>query len=136
MKFITTIFISGCFSFIAFAQKHISPEINASKTIGGIKVDGILSEPEWTNANNVSSFWTNFPADTTFAKGQTFVRLLFDNEFIYISAQCKNGTGNHRYIASSLRRDFPFVENDAFRVVLDTYSDHNNRYWFSVSAYL
>src|SRR6188768_724933 len=135
MKSITTLFIFAYFNFVAFAQTPIIPEINASKTLGDIKIDGVLSESDWINSAVVSGFWTNFPADTTLAKGQTFVRLLFDNEFIYIGAQCKNGTGDHRYVASSLRRDYPFVENDAFGVVLDTYLDQTNGYGFYVSAY-
>jgi len=134
MKSITTLFIFGCFNFV-FAQTPIIPEINTSKPLDDIKIDGVLSESDWINANAVSGFWTNFPADTALAKGQTFVRLLFDSEFIYIAAQCKNATTDHRYVASSLRRDYPFVENDAFGVVLDTYLDQTNGYGFYVSAY-
>jgi hypothetical protein len=135
MKSIATLFVFGCFNFVAFAQTHTFPEINASTTTGDIDIDGVLTESDWINANIVSGFWTNFPADTALATGQTFVRLLFDNEFIYIGARCKNGTANHRYVASSLRRDYPFVENDAFGVVLDTYLDQTNGYGFYVSAY-
>src|SRR5688572_25744415 len=135
MKYFITLFLIGLFPVTAFTQTSLIPQINATKTIAEIKIDGVLNESDWINANAVSSFWTNFPADTTLAKGQTEVRLLFDNEFVYIGAQCKNAAQVQRYVASSLRRDYPFVENDAFGVVFDTYLDQTNGYGFYVSAY-
>src|SRR5688572_9790223 len=135
MKHFTITIFFGSFYFFAFTQPLPNPEINAVKSTGKIEIDGILDEADWINANAVSGFWTNFPADTTFAKGQTVVRMLFDDQFIYIGAQCKNPAQVLRYIASSLRRDYPFDENDAFGVVLDTYSDQTNGYGFYISAY-
>ncbi|HZB13347.1 MAG TPA: DUF5916 domain-containing protein [Chryseolinea sp.] len=135
MKHFTLTIFFGSFYFFAFTQPLPNPEINAVKSAGKIEIDGILDEADWINANAVSGFWTNFPADTTFAKGQTVVRMLFDDQFIYIGAQCKNPAQVLRYIASSLRRDYPFDENDAFGVVLDTYSDQTNGYGFYISAY-
>ncbi|HYI77465.1 MAG TPA: DUF5916 domain-containing protein [Chryseolinea sp.] len=135
MKHFTLTIFFGSFYFFAFTQPLPNPEINAVKSTGEIEIDGILDEADWINANAVSGFWTNFPADTTFAKGQTVVRILFDDQFIYIGAQCKNPAQVLRYIASSLRRDYPFDENDAFGVVLDTYSDQTNGYGFYISAY-
>ena len=135
MKHFTLTIFFGSFCFFAFTQPLPNPEINAVKSTGKIEIDGILDEADWINANAVSGFWTNFPADTTFAKGQTVVRILFDDQFIYIGAQCKNPAQVLRYIASSLRRDYPFDENDAFGVVFDTYSDQTNGYGFYISAY-
>jgi hypothetical protein len=136
MKYFVSFLITILFSTMISAQSISDiPEIEASKTATGVKVDGLLIETDWMRTEQVSSFWTNFPADTTLAKGQTFVSVLFDHEFIYIGARCENGTSAHRYVASSLRRDFPFAENDAFGVVLDTYSDQTNGYGFYVSAY-
>ena len=48
---------------MVFAQTPVIPEINASKTNDDIKVDGVLRESEWIDANGVSDFWTNFTED-------------------------------------------------------------------------
>jgi hypothetical protein len=61
--------------------------------------------------------------------------MMFDKEFVYVGVRCKNGKPVNRYVASSLKRDYPFAENDAVGVVFDTYSDQTNAYAFYLSAY-
>jgi hypothetical protein len=117
------------------AQQNIAPSLEPAPVVSAIKVDGTLSEEVWINAMEASNFWINFPADTTTAKGQTIVKIAYDKDYVYIGAILYNDLPVNRYVASSLRRDFPFTENDAFGIVLDTYLDQTNGYAFYVSAY-
>ncbi|WP_178377160.1 DUF5916 domain-containing protein [Chryseolinea serpens] len=117
------------------AQQMTIPALEATPIDQALKIDGYFTEDAWMNAKEATGFWTNFPADTTLAKGQTVVRVLYDHDFVYIGAVLYNHTSVGRYVASSLRRDYPFAENDAFGVILDTYRDQTNGYGFYVSAY-
>lgn len=130
--YITTLFLT--FS-ISISAQIASPSVEALSIPGTMKIDGLLTEPEWSRAENANNFWSNFPADTSLAKSQTIVKVLYNKEFIYVSAVLLNNNPVKRYVASSLRRDYPFNENDAFGVVLDTYQDQTNGYGFYVSAY-
>jgi hypothetical protein len=121
---------------MSYGQTQIAvQEIEARKIDNDIRIDGLLNEEGWIAAHAITGFWTNFPADTTLAKGQTFVRMMFDKEFVYVGVRCADGNPVKRYVASSLKRDYPFAENDAIGIVFDTYSDQTNAYAFYLSAY-
>lgn len=113
------------------AQNHI----NGSHTKSALKIDGILNEDDWGEAKPVAGFWMHFPSDTSAANHQTQVKVLYNEEFLYVGAVLDNPSANTAYVASSLRRDYPFSENDAFGVILDTYLDQTNGYGFYVSSY-
>ncbi|HEY5826349.1 MAG TPA: carbohydrate binding family 9 domain-containing protein, partial [Cyclobacteriaceae bacterium] len=133
MKRLLSAFLIAILPAIALAQPN--PTIAASAIGTSLKIDGVLNEPEWQVPGTVENFWSNFPADTTPAQSQTRVKVLYNDEFIYFSAVLLNTRPVPRYVASSLRRDYPFAENDAFGVILDTYNDQTNGYGFYVSAY-
>jgi hypothetical protein len=116
-------------------QQSDAPAMEAGKILTSLKIDGALSEAAWIDAKDISNFWTNFPSDSTTAKAQTIVKVVYNDEFIYIGATMQTLIKGNKYIASSLRRDFPFIDNDAFGVILDTYRDQTNGYGFYVSAF-
>jgi hypothetical protein len=116
------------------AQQAQEPALTATKVSVLLDIDGRLTESVWQGASEATDFWTNFPSDSTLAKGQTVVKVMYDETYVYIGAVMLNAAVMDRYTASSLRRDYPFTANDAFGVVLDTYRDQTNGYGFYVSA--
>jgi hypothetical protein len=134
MKKILLTLLLGLHGIVLKAQNTV-PTLNAVRIESALKIDGVLSEADWANAPEAADFWVNFPADTARARGHTHVRVLYTEEFMYVGATLYNPSTVNRYVASSLRRDFPFAENDAFGVILDTYRDQTNGYGFYVSAY-
>ena len=129
-----------CISFMticiaAYPQESVRA-ITARKINRDLTVDGQLSEPEWLNASQASDFRLNFPADTALASGKTIVKVLYNDRYLYISAILNSSVaGQHAYNVSSLKRDFPFFENDAFGIIIDPFNDHANGYGFYVNAY-
>jgi hypothetical protein len=112
------------------------PSMNAVRISEEIKIDGILEEEVWTRSGTAMGFWLNFPTDSVQASNQTIVRVLYNDEFLYVSAKLEQQRQpGQKYVASSLKRDYPFLENDAFGVVLDPFDDRTNGYGFYVSAY-
>src|SRR6478752_1477873 len=113
MKRLISVFLVASIPAMAWAQPNSNPTIAAMTISTSLKIDGVLDEPEWQVHGTVEKFWSNFPADTTQAQSQTRVRVLYNKEFIYFSAILLNTQPVLRYVASSLRRDYPFAENDA-----------------------
>ena len=115
--------------FIAFAQS-----LSIKKASSTIKIDGVMDEAAWTEANVADHFKQSFPFDSSYAKAPTEVRVTYDNQNLYIFATMYN-LGPRKYITPSLRRDFRGSANDAFSVQLDTYQDKTNAFHFGINPF-
>ena len=103
-----------------------------NKTNLSIKIDGNIDEEVWTKTNVYSNFKQNFPFDTSYAKMQTEVRMVFDETNLYISAVCYQPK---KYIVQGLRRDYANASSDIFFVLIDPFKDKLNGFYFSVTPY-
>jgi len=97
-----------------------------------IVVDGKLSENSWKNASVINDFWMSFPVDDKKVdpKMQTNVRLTYDDQFLYIGAECY---GDDNYIIQTLKRDNKEQNEDAFGVVIDPVDERTNGFTFVVN---
>ncbi len=107
--------------------------IRIKKTKTPIKLDGLLEEDSWKNADIAKDFFLNRPYDSTFATLQTEVRILFDDNFIYVAAVCYQP--RNQYAVASLKRDFEGGTSDVFTVNFDTFQDKLNAFQFAVNPY-
>ena len=94
-------------------------------------IDGSLDDACWANANVVTDF-TNYRTESL-ATEQTFVRVLYDNEMLYVAFECiepepEKIVGVERKYDQSLR------EEDRVEVRLDTFHDHRCAYIFAVNT--
>lgn len=134
----TAAFVIFCYS-IAYAQMDTEPpsnepekiyQVHIKKTESEIKLDGILDEEPWKNAEVANNFWMKWPRDTEAAPKDTEVRLLYDDQFIYISAVCKS---DGEYVIQTLKRDSEYFGSDGFGVILDPIGQKTNGFFFSVN---
>jgi hypothetical protein len=110
--------------------------VTAVRTKEHMTVDGDLKEPAWQQAQPATTFWQHWPVDKAPAARQTEVRMVFDENFLYISAICHDSTAaNGNYIIQTLKRDQKFWDSDGFAVVLDPMSQATNGFVFGVSPY-
>lgn len=107
-------------------------QIHMTRTNAPVKVDGVLDEPIWSNAQMVTSFWQKFPDDKNKATRKTEVRTAYDNKFIYI-AYTAYDTG--KVFIQSLKRDFGHDGNDCVAVIIDPMNTRNNGFFFIVNAF-
>ncbi len=107
----------------------------AKKTVDEIKIDGILQEKTWQNAQKASHFIQNFPVDTLLSKAVTEVSVSYDDKFLYISAKVYNSKKNQRYVTPSLKRDFRGESNDALVVSIDPFMDRTNSFSFGINPF-
>lgn len=106
--------------------------VEISKTNSPITVDGILNESDWKKAKPAKDFYQNFPSDSSFSETKTEVKLLFDEQFMYIAAICYDDFEGE-YTIQSLKRDFSYPLNDAFAVYIDPFNDKTNGFSFGVN---
>ena len=116
------------------AAQQKTREIHIKRAQGKIEVNGKLDESDWQAAEMSSNFWQVLPIDTIAARSQTELRLTYDDNYLYLSAVCRNAVTQGNYIMQSLKRDFSFPVTDAFGVFIDPFNNHLNGICFSIGA--
>nr|WP_236676040.1 DUF5916 domain-containing protein [Chryseolinea lacunae] len=113
-------------------KKNEAYQLNLHRATGPIKIDG-LPDAAWNDAAVASDFYMVLPMDTSFARVKTEVRMVYDNEHLYLLATCYHLLPG-RYFVESLRRDFTFGKNDNFLLFMDTFDDQTNGFSFGANA--
>ena len=127
-----TLFAFLITSYLSFSQ-------SATKTVfvkyidKPITIDAVLDEPEWQEAQPATNFWEYFPTDTLQAKQQAEIKMLFDDNNLYVGM--KVNSSNNKFIVPSLRRDFRAGGNDNISLIFDTFNDGTNAYLFGTNPY-
>lgn len=99
-----------------------------------ILIDGLETESTWRNAVSQSGFRQHFPSDTMEARYQTFVKMCYDDQALYVYARCQRDS-TRKYVVATLRRDFGTDANDYFALVIEPYQDYTNGFRFMVNAF-
>lgn len=121
-------------SFSVFPQKkNESYKLRLHHTASPLKIDGILDEADWLNADVATDFYMVLPMDTSSAKVRTEVRMAYDDEHLYLIAVCHHALPGP-YMVESLRRDFAFGKNDNFLLFMDPFEDQTNGFSFGANA--
>ena len=103
--------------------------ITAVPTKIPLKVDGLLNDPAWQNARFQGKFTQREPEERAPASEKTEVGFLYDEKNLYIGVKCYDSE-QEKIIAREMRRDAIVDDDDHFEMVLDTYHDHRNGYYF------
>lgn len=98
-----------------------------------ITLDGRLNEAVWQQADSTHSFWQFFPTDTVLAEHQTTVRVVYDDEVLYLSIHAEAPSDD--YVVSTLQRDYRGSTNDNVSLMFDTFRDGANAFQFGVTPY-
>jgi hypothetical protein len=96
------------------------------------KIDGVLDDEAWVNANVTNSFTQASPVSGLPVKNPTEVRIIYDNTAIYVSAMLYDNACDS--ICRQLGNRDEGVNADQFRIVFDTYNTEQDAFVFVVSA--
>ena len=108
------------------------PSTVAIKRTSPIVIDGKLDEAAWSAATPITQF-TQFNPDEGLPPTQrTVVRILYDDEALYIGATMFDTEGPNGISTRLVRRDNEF-DSDYFQIVIDGYHDHLSRAMFTVN---
>ena len=126
--------------FPALAQGAANPQsprlektVTALRVESTITVDGDLDEQEWRLAEPAADFIQQDPHTGQPSTERTEVRLLYDDENLYVGVYCFDSAGREGLVVNQVNRDFSGTENDGFGVLLDTFDDDRNGFSFQTN---
>lgn len=106
------------------------PSARAVPLQGPIELDGRLDEEAWSAAVPITEFTQNDPQEGAPVSEPTEVRVLYDDESLYIGARLHD---SHPVSTRLGRRDGRISGSDWFSVSVDSYRDFRTAYYFRVN---
>ncbi|MBN2030674.1 carbohydrate binding family 9 domain-containing protein [bacterium] len=108
-------------------------EIFVNWTDKEIKVDGVLDEEAWNDAEPYEDYFYQLePLDRAPSSEKTKVMVLQDDHMIYFGILCYDSEPD-KIFASSMRRDAIFRRGELIELLIDTFRDNRNCYLFQAN---
>jgi hypothetical protein len=108
-------------------------EVVLRRVAGEIQIDGILNEPSWQESSSSINLTQVDPHPGEPPTEATKVWLAYNDDSLYIAVRCEDQKPK-QIIATEMRHDANLRNNDNVEIVLDTFHDHRNAYYFSTNA--
>jgi hypothetical protein len=120
------------------------PVAMAVRRDGPVTLDGKLDDAAWKAATPITKFTQQQPHEGQPATQHTEIRILYDDQALYIGARVDDSLGAKGIRAPLARRDqlldangnngsFNSLTTDKIIVVLDPYHNHIDEAWFEVN---
>src|SRR5688572_30743264 len=107
--------------------------VRAVRIAEPLRLDGRLDEEVYRSTLPIDGFLQQVPVEGAPATQPTEMWVFFDDERLYVAARCLDSQPD-RIIANELRRDGNAIpQNDNFGIVLDTFLDRRNAYYFQTT---
>ena len=119
--------------FLSVSRPAVQEPVNVTHTSDAIRVDGVLDDEAWKSAADLGALTQREPREGTVPSEPTQVRLLLDANFLYIGILNKDADPG-AIVRSQMTRDADLSQDDNVEVVLDTFLDRRNGYYFQVNA--
>ena len=130
------IFIAAALLAAAPQQESSLPESNRSAIVTAItseiQVDGLLEEREWETAPKIGELTQREPATGERPTEKTEVTLLHDANYLYIGIMCYDSEPD-QILGTQMARDANLGSDDRIEIVLDTYRDQRNAFYFATN---
>ncbi len=119
---------------ILFAQEKMVKEYHIRRSAHAPEIDGIIKDDEWGSAEATGEFVMLSP-DLGKAEPEeytTSVRMLYDDNALYVAAEMKDPDAHH--IPAQFSTRDAFAQADFFQLNINTYNDQRNDAYFAVLA--
>lgn len=107
--------------------------IGAHRVTASPRIDGNLDDTAWQNAPVVTEFIQNFPNPGKGATVKTEVRVIYDDNAVYVGAYLYDDPSQIRKQITA-RDEEQQTDVDFFSVFFDTYNDKQNGFQFLVTS--
>jgi len=108
-----------------------SSTIEAIKVQTPPKIDGKVDEASWQKAAVVSEFIQREPNTGATVSEKTMVYICYDKDYLYFGFVCHDHP--EKITAKKIARDAPLPNEDKVVIILDTFLDRRNAYWFEIN---
>jgi hypothetical protein len=109
---------------------------NAQESIQAVRIetppviDGIVNDEVWNRAFMANEFYQREPNEGEPISERTEFYTCYDSNNIYFAVKCWSDPKD--VIAKELARDVSLSYDDRIQIILDTYNDQRNAYWFQL----
>ncbi len=117
----------------AAAHALPSPRVRAMRRTTPVELDGRLDDAIWAQAQAGTDFRQAQPKPGDPAVQKTEIRVLFDDDALYIGARMFDDQGAAGVRSQLVRRDQETSNSDNVQVIFDTYHNHIGRTIFTVT---
>lgn len=93
-------------------------------------IDGHINEAVWEQATHIDQFVQREPNPGQPVSEKTIVSVCYDKNYLYFAVKCYDDL--HKITAKEMARDVSLGNDDRVQIILDTYLDHRNGYWFQI----
>jgi hypothetical protein len=101
-------------------------------TTSPITIDGVLDEPAWAAAPPIGDLVQRQPVSGAAPTERTVVTLLHDRDQLYIGVVCDDAEPD-RVLGSQMARDAALSADDRLEILLDTFRDRRNAFYFATN---
>lgn len=108
------------------------PSLSAVQATEPIRLDGLLDEPVWQGAPAGTGFIQREPNPGQPATEETEIRVAFTDHALYIGIRALSSDPD-AVVAEEMQRDGALFRDDSVLVLLDTFNDNRNAYFFEVN---
>ena len=117
----------------AAAQGSDAPRsVEVARLGASIIVDGDLSEAAWQSTRPIGDLVQREPHAAEPPTETTEVRLLHDQEYLYIGVICDDSEPG-RVVGTRMERDARLDDDDRIEIILDTFRDRRNAFYFATN---
>lgn len=117
------------FTFACFSQNS-NRVANAVRITNAIKIDGLLNDEAWNNAQTIESFTQYQPVFNVNPSQKTIVRIIYDDDAIYVGAMLYDTSPDSIMVQMGSRDND--LNADCFSISFDTYNTQQDAYNFAV----
>lgn len=96
-------------------------------------IDGKLDDAVWQDTVGIDDFHQTVPTYGAAPTEQTIVRVTYDDEYLYIAANLRDSEPRAIQAKQMIQGKF-FYSDDRFWVMLDSFNNKRNDYFFQVNA--
>lgn len=115
---------------LSLYEAYNQPVIKAIRVETTPVIDGQVKEDIWDKAFMVDEFYQREPNEGAPASEKTEFLVCHNSDYIYFGIRC---WGDPRKItAKEMARNANLKNDDCINIILDTYNDRRNAYWFQI----
>ncbi len=93
-------------------------------------IDGHINETVWEQVFKIDQFTQREPNPGEAVSEKTIVSICYDANYLYFAVKCYDDP--KKITAKEMARDVSLGNDDRVQIILDTYLDHRNGYWFQI----
>lgn len=95
-------------------------------------LDGVLGKNEWINSTVINRFTQKEPQEGAPVSEPTFILITYDHENIYFGIRCFDREPA-KIVSNNMRRDSDLTDNDYVEIIIDSFHDRRNAYYFATN---